>query len=170
MSKKSTFNATYFLRKDKLSDNGEAPIIIRITLNGERTEFNAKHTVKPSIWNQKTNRAIGKSDHAKSINKYLDHVYIKLCDSMRDLEERGIEVTAENIKNNYLGFMEHNQITLLGLYQEHNDKMQALVGKTYAYSSLEKHFTTIGHLKTFIAWKYKTDDLAIERIGLMVDG
>jgi hypothetical protein len=83
---------------------------------------------------------------------------------MRDLEERGIEVTAENIKNNYIGFMEHKQITILGLYQEHNDKMRALVGKGYAFSSLKKHLTTIGHLKEFVKWKYKTDDLAIEKI------
>ena len=83
---------------------------------------------------------------------------------MRDLEERGFEVTAENIKNNYLGFMEHNQITILGLYQEHNDKMKALIGKGYAYSSLEKHYSTIGHLKEFLKWKYKADDLSIERV------
>ena len=89
--------------------------MIRITLNGNRVEFVGKHNVKPEIWNQKTNRAVGKSEYAKSINKYLDHVYIQLCDSMRDLEERGIEVTAENIKNNYLGFMEHKQKPYLSL-------------------------------------------------------
>lgn len=161
---KSTFNITFFLRKEKPLKTGEFPISIRITLNGERATFNAKHNVKPEIWNQKTNRAVGKSAYAKSINKYLDHVYIRLCDSMRDLEERGLEVTAENIKNNYLGFMEHKQITLLSLYQEHNDKMKALIGKGYAFSTLEKHYTTIGHLKEFIPFKYKANDLAIDKI------
>jgi len=161
---KTTFKVTYFLRKDKPLRTGELPINIRITLNTERATFNSKYSVKPEIWNQKTNRAIGKTTYATSINKYLDNVYIKLCDSLRDLEERGIEVTAENIKNNYLGFMEHTQITILGVYQEHNNKMKALIGKGYALSSLEKHYSTIGHLKEFLKWKYKADDLSIERV------
>ncbi len=162
--KKSTFKVNYLLRKDKVLKNGEVPINIRITLNGERATFNSKYNVKPEIWNQKSNRAKGTTAYASSINKYLDNVYIKLCDSLRDLEERGFEVTAENIKNNYLGFMEHRQVTVLNLYQEHNDKMKSLVGKGYAYSSLEKHYSTIGHLKGFLKWKYKANDLNIERV------
>lgn len=161
---KTTFKVNFLLRSTNPLKTGEIPIAVRITLNGERVEFMSKHTARIELWNQKTNRAIGKSAYAKSLNKYLDHIYIQLCDSMRDLEERGFPITAENIKNNYLGLMKHKQITVLSLYQEHNDKMKALIGKGYAYSTLEKHYSTIGHLKEFIPFKYKTDDLPIEQI------
>ena len=40
--KKSTFNVTYFLRKDKPLKTGELPINVRITLNGERAAFNIR--------------------------------------------------------------------------------------------------------------------------------
>ena len=161
---KTTFKVTFILRTHKLLSNGEAQLATRITLNGERVEFNGRHSVKPELWNQKSNCAIGGSSAAKCLNKHLDHIRIKLYDSMRDLEERGIEVTAENIKNNYLGLMEHKQVTVLSLYQEHNDKMKSLIGKGYAYSTLEKHYSTIGHLKEFIPYKYKSNDLLMERV------
>lgn len=162
--KKSTFNVNFLLRKNKPFSNGEVPILVRITLNGNRTEFIAKHNAKPETWNQSKNRAEGHSLYAKSLNSYLDRVYINLCDSMRDLEERGIEVSAENIKNNYLGLMKHNQITLLSLYDEHNIKMNALIGKGYAFSTLQKHYSTVGHLKSFLFENYKINDINIERI------
>ena len=104
--KKSTFNVNFLLRKNKPFTNGEVPILVRITLNGNRAEFIAKHNAKPETWNQSKCRAEGHSLHSRSLNSYLDRVYINLSNSMMDLEERGIEVTAENIKKNYLGFDE----------------------------------------------------------------
>jgi len=163
--KKSTFNLIFLLRKNKPFNNGEVPIIVRITLNGKRAEFIAKHNAKPELWNQTKGRATGSSLFAKSLNSYLDRVYINLTDSMRDLEERGIEVTAENIKNNYLGLMEHNKITLIGLYNEHNDKMKALIDKTYSFSTLQKHYSTIGHLKSFMELKLGVEDINIEQVN-----
>lgn len=162
--KKTTFKVTYLLRKNKPFSNGEVPILIRITLNGERAEFVAKHSVNPSLWNQKTNRALGSSIPAKSLNTYLDHVYIKLCDSMRDLEERGVEVTAQNIKDNYLGIISYKQVTLFSAYDEHNVKMKALIGKGYTNATLERHYTTRNHLLDFVRTKYKKDDIPLERV------
>ncbi|NMB97539.1 MAG: hypothetical protein GYA02_13175, partial [Clostridiaceae bacterium] len=106
-------------------------LLVRITYNGVRSEFTSNHNVKPEYWDQKSNRAIGQTSYSKKVNGFLDHIYVGLCDSIKDLEERGVEVTAENIKNNYLGLIEFKQVTLLSLYAEHNAKMEALVGKTY---------------------------------------
>lgn len=162
--KKTTFKVTFLLRKNKPFSNGEVPVFIRITLNGERVEFVGKHSVNPELWNQRTNRAMGNSVAAKSLNTYLDHVYIKLCDSMRDLEERGVEVTATNIKDNYLGIISYKQVTLFSAYDEHNVKMKALIGKGYTNATLERHYTTRNHLLDFVRMKYKKDDIPLERV------
>ena len=162
---KSTFSVSYFLRQKKLSRNGEAPLLVRITYNGVRTEFVSNHKVKPEYWNQKTNRALGQTFYSKKVNAFLDHIYVSLCDSIKDLEERGIEVTAENIKNNYLGLIEYKQVTLLSLYSEHNQKMEALIGKGYSFSTLQKHLTTVEHLKDFLKKNYNSDDILVEKIN-----
>ncbi len=165
MKEKSTFSVSYFLRQAKLYKNGEAPISVRITYNGLRTEFISNQNVKPEFWDQKSNKALGKSTYARKVNGFLDHIYMSLCDSIKDLEERGMEVTAENIKNNYLGFIEFKQVSLLSLYAEHNAKMEALVGKTYAFSTLQKHLTTIAHLKDFLEREYKSGDIIMDKVN-----
>jgi hypothetical protein len=162
---KSTFSVSYFLRKNKKYRNGSAPLLVRITYNGVRSEFTSNHNVKPEYWDQKSNRAIGQTNYSSKINKLLDHIYMSLCVSIKELEERGIEVTAENIKNNYLGLIEFKQATLLSLYTEHNTKMEALVGKTYAFSTLQKHLTTLEHLKDFLKREYKSGDIAMEKVN-----
>lgn len=162
---KSTFSVSYFLRKNKKYRNGSAPLLVRITYNGVRSEFTSNHNVKPEYWDQKSNRAFGQTSYSKKVNGFLDHIYVGLCDSIKDLEERGVEVTAENIKNNYLGLIEFKQVTLLSLYAEHNAKMEALVGKTYAFSTLQKHLTTLEHLKDFLEKEYKSGDIIMEKVN-----
>ena len=68
-------------------------------------------------------------------------------------------------KNNYLGLIEFKQVTLLSLYAEHNAKMEALVGKTYAFSTLQKHLTTLEHLKDFLEKEYKSGDIIMEKVN-----
>lgn len=165
MVKRTTYNVSFVLRKNKRLRNDEIPLVVRITLNGSRAEFNAKFSVKPESWNSKKCMVTGSSSQARKINSYIEQLKISLYDSMRDLEERGVEISAENIKNNYLGLIEHKQKTLLSLYNEHNEKMNELIGRGYAFSTLQKHLTTVEHLKTFVQKKYKSEDMLIEKVN-----
>lgn len=171
MVKKSTFNVAFILRKDKTLTSGDVPLVVRITLNGERAEFNAKVTINPEKWDSKKDIVSGSSIYAKKINSYIGTLKLSLYDAMKDLEERGMEVTAENIKNNYLGFIEFKQVTLLSLYEEHNTKMEALVGKTYSFSTLQKHLTTVAHLKDFLKREFKSEDIIFDKVNtqLLID-
>ncbi|MDX9774876.1 MAG: Arm DNA-binding domain-containing protein, partial [Petrimonas sp.] len=67
---KATFSVSYFLRLNKLYRNGEAPLLVRITYNGQRTEFTSNHRVKPEFWDQKSNKALGKTAYAKKVNGF----------------------------------------------------------------------------------------------------
>ena len=43
--------------------------------------------------------------------------------------------------------------------------MEALVGKTYAFSTLQKHLTTLEHLKDFLEKEYKSGDIIMEKVN-----
>ena len=165
MIKKSTYNVSFVLRKDKSLRNGEIPLTVRITMNGIRAEFNSKFAVKPEIWNSKKCKADGNSAYSRKINSYIDQLKISLYNSINDLEDRGVEITPENIKNNYLGLIEYKQLTLFSLYEEHNQRMNSLIGKTYAFSTLQKHLTTVEHLKSFVKSKYDSSDILIDKLN-----
>ncbi|MEG0994114.1 MAG: site-specific integrase [Bacteroidales bacterium] len=161
---KSTFKINFLIRKGGSSYKGENPIYVRLTINTERIEFNSKLTIKTENWSSEAGCATGSS--AKKINAHLDLIRIKLYESMKELSERGLTVSAENIRNHYLGVLKETSYSILTLYKEHNEKLFALVNKGYAFSTLEKHLTTYKHLQSFISQQYAKDDLPIEAIDI----
>ena len=53
---------------------------------------------------------------------------------------------------------------LIPIFQEHNDKIEKLVGKEYAKVTLGRYQTCISHTKEFLKWKYEVSDIGIKKI------
>lgn len=53
---------------------------------------------------------------------------------------------------------------LLKIFQDHNDQLKQLVGKSYAPSTLKRYKTSIGHTRDFIQWEYKLNDISISKL------
>ena len=47
---KSTFKILFYLRKNQVNKDGTVCIMIRLSLNGEITQFSSKLSVKPDAW------------------------------------------------------------------------------------------------------------------------
>ena len=71
---KSTFKVLFYLKKNNLNKDGEAPVMTRITIDGNIAQFSCKISIKPDLWETKYNRAIGKSEQAQQINRLLDEI------------------------------------------------------------------------------------------------
>ncbi len=54
------FSILFFIKKSKLLKNGEAPICLRITINGQHAEVQIKRSVEVSLWNSNKECAIEK--------------------------------------------------------------------------------------------------------------
>ena len=52
MADKNTFNVLFLIKRTKLLKNGEAPIFMRITVKGDRTEISANASVDPILWDR----------------------------------------------------------------------------------------------------------------------
>ena len=53
---KSTFKILFYLRKNYVNKEGKASIMIRITVNGEMSQFSSKLDVEPRLWDTKLGR------------------------------------------------------------------------------------------------------------------
>jgi hypothetical protein len=71
---RSTFKVLFYLKKNNLNKDGEAPIMARVTIDGMIAQFSCKIFIRPDLWETKYNRAIGKSEQAKQINRLLDKI------------------------------------------------------------------------------------------------
>lgn len=47
---RTTFCLLFYIRRTKLNRNGEAPIMMRITVNGVRVDASVKKTILPEFW------------------------------------------------------------------------------------------------------------------------
>lgn len=80
---KSTFKIFFYLRKNYVNKEDKASIMIRITVNGEMSQFNSKLDVEPHLWNTKLGRLSGNVAKARQVNNLLDDIRTALNNHYR---------------------------------------------------------------------------------------
>jgi len=161
---KSTFKVLFYLKKGSEKRNGEVAIMARITVDGKICQFSTKQNILPENWNVKAGKATGKA--AGQINKMLDDVKASLNHIYHEQQRRDNYVTAEKVKNEFLGHSE-NHATLLDLFVKHNNDVKQLIGISKSASTYQKYEVTRKHLEKFLMYKYKLSDIALQEINLM---
>ena len=158
-------NSTYrilFLTRKRVNNNGLASISVRISISGDKAEFSSLQFVKPEMWSQ-TGRAIGRTKEAQQINDALDKIKIALDKHYKAILENDGYVTADKLRDTYLG-KEIRKNTVLALYDMKVEQKRSLVGKTIRNTTLSKYLATRKRVADFILHKYKKEDLPIRSV------
>ena len=100
---RSTFRVLFFLKRDKQKANGNMPIFCRITIDKQEARFGIKKDVDPSIWEVKAGKAVGRTSEVVEINSIIDKTKSTLFSVYNDLLLSDANVTAEKVKNYFLG-------------------------------------------------------------------
>ena len=159
-----TFSIRFRLKKPKNYVKGPQLIYLRITVDKERVEISTQRECESSRWNASTGRVSGTREDVKILNAYLDSLQRKAYEAQQFLIDTRQEVTAEKIKNRMLGITESTKM-ILAVFQEHNDRMKALVGREFAPLTYNRYTTSLSHTREFIQWKFKKTDLEITRLN-----
>ena len=159
-----TFGILFYLKKSKVDSNGLTPIYLRITVDGVRKEVSVKRRIEQSKWSTAANKAVGRSSDIKELNAYLDIITSKLYQHHKDLIESGERVTAQRIKNKFLGKTVQNK-TILQVFKTHNEQVKKLIGNGFAAGTLDRYETVYNHLADFMLHKYNESDIELNRIN-----
>lgn len=89
---RTTFCLLFYIRRTKLNRNGEAPIMMRITVNGVRVDASVKKTILPEFWSAAKGKALEKKREYKELNLYLDSIRLRIMKIQRELEIEGVAV------------------------------------------------------------------------------
>ena len=92
---RSSFSILFFIRESKVRKNGNAPIEVIITINGEKCSFPTGKQVHIDKWDKTKHQVKGKDEEAKSLNNYLKAVKAKLYQKEAELLDRGFIITAK---------------------------------------------------------------------------
>ena len=68
----------FYVKESKKDSNEEAPIYLRITVNGERAEISTNRRINPANWDKASERVAGRSESARIINSTLNNILGKV--------------------------------------------------------------------------------------------
>jgi site-specific recombinase XerD len=153
----------FYPKKPKNYVDGEMPIYVRITVNGIPREMSTGKYCHPNNWNPRISRVDGKKENVRLVNNYLKTIEDKIEQAHIDLVSSGETFTTDILKNRFMGIDEKPR-TLVNVIQDHNDKIEALIGKGFSKGTLTKYNTTLKHVKSFLVYKYKAEDLPVEKV------
>lgn len=152
-----------YAKTTKANASGQLPIYIRLTVDGQRFEFSSKKFIEKPKWSPELSKMKGNSEEARTINNYLDLMKSKVFDIQMELIHKNEELSLENFKSRILGTHQRERM-IIPIYQNHNDKIEDLIGNGYAYGTLERFKISLKHLQEFIQWKYNVSDISITKI------
>ena len=157
---KSTFRILFLARWELQKENGQVPLCVRITIDGERVKFSLKSEVSGKIWDPKSGRAKGQTKEALQLNRYLDSIKGQMITHYHRLCEANEVVTATMVRDAFIGTDVKNN-TLLTVFEEFNDRQEKLIGIDLAQSTFNKYDLTYRRLKEFIKVKMRKNDILL---------
>ena len=161
---KSTFSVIYYLKRQVVKKDGTVPVMGRITVDGSQTQFSCKLTVDPKLWDTKGGRVTGRSTAALETNRLLDKMRVRINKHYQEIMERDNFVTAEKVKNAFLG-LEHRYHTLMQVFRQHNEDYEKQVeAGMKAKGTLLKYRTVYKHMQEFLDIRYHVKDIALKEL------
>ncbi|PXY01629.1 recombinase [Marinifilum breve] len=164
MTKMFSLGILLHIRKDKLNKKGEAPIFMRVTVNGKRAEISTKQFVQPEKWNNQAGIVKGTKEDVRALNQFLTNYKSKANRIYQKLIENDKTVSAKIIKDTLLK-KQTNTSSLVKAFEQHNTLLKERVGIDYSPSTYKRYETTLDHIKNFIKFKYDQNDILLNELN-----
>ena len=158
MKTTNSFSLNFFIKKDKAS-KGNAPIYVRITVNGKFVDMSLKRRVKMDTWEQDEQKVTGNSPEARDIKEKIRQTKTEINNAYDELRFNKELVSAEAIKAKVEG-IDEEQTTLLWLMNYHNTEIKKLLED----GTMKNYFTTERYVKEFLLKKKKRQDIYLSQL------
>lgn len=133
----------FYVKRAKVNNEGICPIYARVTVQSKRFEFSTNKFIKPEKWSSEGSKIRGTNEEARTINSHLDFIKNRINEAEKKLFKKDIIVTSENLKNELFGIGKAKRM-LIPIFQDHNDKIEKLMGQKYAKGTWERYKTSLG--------------------------
>lgn len=161
---KSTFSIIFYLKRQVVKKDGTVPVMGRITVDGTQVQFSCKVTANPKLWDTKGGRMTGKSMQALEVNRKLDKMRVSINKHYQEILDRDNYVTAEKVKNAFLG-LEYRCQTLLKVYAQYNEDYEKLYkAGMRSWGSLRRYRCVYRHLQEFLQSRYHVNDISLKEL------
>lgn len=163
--RRSTFAILFYINRTKIRKDGMCQLLCNISVDAESQQVGTKVSVNPTLWDSTQGRAAGRSQNALQVNKSIDQLTERIKKHHKEIKESLGFVTAELVKNALKGVAQ-KPLTLMKLFEEHNDEFKKRVGVDRKKEAHDLYVVSYNHLLAFIRKKYDADDVTLRSLDL----
>lgn len=162
--RKSTFSILFYIKRKKLLKNGDAPVYMRITVDGRFLESSLKRGVHPKVWNEKKQRSTGRDRLSLELNDYLDDTLARLLKIHQRFTDEKKVINPKAILDEWKGRVEKPKM-LCEVFKEDNLKYrQRLEIGDVVLNTVLRNERAERYLGEFIRKQYNSDDIPFSSI------
>lgn len=163
LSNESYFSLNFIARK-RQNKEGELPISLRITMNGQRAEIYINRSVRPDDWNASKGQSKGKTKKDLELNRYLDTVRTKICEIHNQLVMRDELVNPDVLKRAFLGKLEKPKM-LCEAFREVNVKVREQYERgDICKATVLRWERCVVYLEEFLLGKENVNDIPMKKL------
>ncbi|WP_291122388.1 site-specific integrase, partial [Flavobacterium sp. UBA6046] len=156
----------FWLNRQKASKDGQVPIWVRITINGNRDGFSSGKKIHPDAWDEKSATAGLNCPDYKLINSYVAKTRVELEKHYNQLSAVNKKVTASMVKEAYMP-KQVLQKTLIQAFNLHNNEFAERVSKNKGSKGTMGRYERLKDKALgFLKKKYKLADIPLEDIEM----
>ena len=161
--KQGTMKILFFVLKTKLLKNGEAPILMRITINGQYEETRIQRSVPLKLWNAAKGCSKGKDRASNELNSYLSELATRALEKYKELILEQAISTPSLILKRVFG-KDTEMRTLLGAIRQEIKEMEKVVNIDYAPVTINRYKNVLKKLENSIPTFYDKEDITFHEL------
>ncbi|MNP95936.1 Tyrosine recombinase XerD [compost metagenome] len=155
----TTFGVIFYLKTQKTSAQGKAPICARVTVNGKRTEISIKRSVNANEWDERKGMAKGSRKETIELNMFLNQFKAKIINTYQQMVLTDVPIDGPAIRDKVLG-TDHLAPTLVSLMEYHNEQQLHKL----APGTMKNYHTTQRYVKIFLTEKLHRNDIFLSQL------
>ena len=156
----------FLLKKVRLNKQGKCPIRCRVTYLKKRKEFATGLFINPDHWNNGVQIAEPPNPENNIINTQLSLISQKISEAFLILQVLPDTFDVDDIYRKYKGEDVKTEITILGAYDLHNEKMKKLIGVDFNKLSWSRYLESRRKVAEFIKSRYKKQDVKLKQLDM----
>jgi len=164
--KHQKLSVRFILNVAKTNKKGTCPIKCRITYQKKRREFATGEFVIPNQWDSKQQKATPYSTENQQLNTQLQIIEGNIKKEYLKLQLSENEFTVEDIFEHYLGKPSLSETYLIAYFNDFLKKKKKLIGIDIELVTWKKYYYACEQAQSFIKWKYKKQDLPLNKLKL----
>ncbi|MDE7413235.1 MAG: site-specific integrase [Muribaculaceae bacterium] len=162
--RKSTFSILFFIKRKKLLKNGDAPVYMRVTVDGRFLEASLKRGVNPKTWNEKKQRSTGRDRLSLELNDYLDDTLAKILKIHQRFTDEKKIINPKTILDEWAGKIEKPKMLCEEFRADNEKYRQRLEIGDVVLNTVLRNERAERYLGEFIRKKFKAEDIPFSAI------